>query len=762
MMEAKVIHSPQVNTQNEKEIMAIKLASLGLKVFPLRPNGKEPVTKNGYKDATNDLEQVQEWWTKNPNYNIGLPAGLNDLFIIDIDVKGKVNGHETLKKKGFVFPETVSQDTPSGGNHLLFKMNGLKIKNKVREDLGIDIRGDGGYIVISPSTINGNRYRLKDLEGGTTDPTTLIKEVVSIAPNGKLSPIFQDFFDLMDKKNEDHRQKFKLPDVISEGGRNETLFQYACSLQARGYDDEEITDKVVKANISNCEIPLEDEELFKIIESALKYEKGTNNKLIGDIGRFHNFNLQGKATSVQQVAVANDILANNHIMTIGKEAYIYKNGVYSRNLPDPESELPLTSGHYILKEIEKRTIDRLMNIDKYNQIERLILKQTEISDDMVDKAVNRYPDHFINFRNGMYDLKTGIMREHDPSFFSINQIPHDLQYKNIDTIVLNDIPVFSTFLKNTLKSDDNIRMFLQYLGYSLTTKSIQQLLYIVGNGGVGKSLILRLISKIIGTQNVSEVSIQKLAERFMGSQLFGKTLNIHPDLTSSALKQGDYLKSIWGGDRIMAEKKNKDAFYFTPYVKGIFVMNRIPLYIDEKSEAYYRRLLILRIPITKNEVFYIHDVENKLAKEIPLILQLAIKSLKEIALDNGEVLPTWNISPSGESGNEVKQLQIGTDPIESFLVECTETLPKEEWKPANDFSRTACYQYYRAYCDATGRKALSSGRFYEELREKGFSVSDNGTRPIRGLRLIPFDGIEMQWGKYQNGFHDDVIKQLNS
>ena len=65
---------------------ALKYADQGLKILPLKPQSKIPLTKNGFKNATNDINQIEAWWTEHPNANIGLVTGKeNGLFVLDID-----------------------------------------------------------------------------------------------------------------------------------------------------------------------------------------------------------------------------------------------------------------------------------------------------------------------------------------------------------------------------------------------------------------------------------------------------------------------------------------------------------------------------------------------------------------------------------------------------------------------------------------------------------------------------------------------------
>lgn len=145
---------------------ALKYAELGWHVFPIVPGSKSPLTKHGVKDATADEAQIREWWNRWPTANIGLACGAaSGVYVIDIDVdeeKG-VNGYESIQEiAGSYQNRTITQLTPGGGTHLFYATdNPPANRNGLRP--GIDIRGDGYYVVLAPSIHpNGKAYRWHD------------------------------------------------------------------------------------------------------------------------------------------------------------------------------------------------------------------------------------------------------------------------------------------------------------------------------------------------------------------------------------------------------------------------------------------------------------------------------------------------------------------------------------------------------------------------------------------------------------------------
>lgn len=168
-----------ITNNNHTQTISIKEAALGyakrgIPIFPCIESGekaKAPYIQGGFKNATADHLQVRMHWNKYPNAAIGMPTGEpSGIFCIDLDVdegKGK-NGigewEKLCKEHNFEPYNTKVIETPRGGRHLYFKhQKGLKITTD-NISKGIDTRGDGGYIILPTSTINGKAYKeLNDL-----------------------------------------------------------------------------------------------------------------------------------------------------------------------------------------------------------------------------------------------------------------------------------------------------------------------------------------------------------------------------------------------------------------------------------------------------------------------------------------------------------------------------------------------------------------------------------------------------------------------
>ena len=144
---------------NERLRLARSIAQAGYRIFPLKPDTKEPATRHGFKDATSDAEQVEIWWTEDPTYGIGLATGMQDngMFVAVVDVDAKHGGvlawkQLTRDNSGGWQRYMPIHKTPRAGFHIFGQVDpalGLNASNGFPR--GIDTRGEGGYVVLPDS-----------------------------------------------------------------------------------------------------------------------------------------------------------------------------------------------------------------------------------------------------------------------------------------------------------------------------------------------------------------------------------------------------------------------------------------------------------------------------------------------------------------------------------------------------------------------------------------------------------------------------------
>ena len=129
------------------------------KIFPVIENGKTPVMNNWLNDCSSEYMQVLYWYENNHNYNWGLPAEPNNLFILDVDCKEGQCGKDSLARLMYDLDiditKTLIQKTASGGLHLIYKSDVelnqvLNSSNSFENYPNIDIRTKGYIVVEAP------------------------------------------------------------------------------------------------------------------------------------------------------------------------------------------------------------------------------------------------------------------------------------------------------------------------------------------------------------------------------------------------------------------------------------------------------------------------------------------------------------------------------------------------------------------------------------------------------------------------------------
>ncbi len=137
---------------------ARRYASLGIPVFPCVPGGKQPLTPNGFHDASWSPAIVERWWRRTPEANIGLPTGTaTGVVVVDVDVHDAGGGYaafDRAHKQGLAAGWGWLVRTPSGGMHAYYSPAGQEQRCWQVPGAHVDFRGDGGYVIAPPSRVD--------------------------------------------------------------------------------------------------------------------------------------------------------------------------------------------------------------------------------------------------------------------------------------------------------------------------------------------------------------------------------------------------------------------------------------------------------------------------------------------------------------------------------------------------------------------------------------------------------------------------------
>ena len=256
----------------------------GWAVFPVSPKSKKPLTPHGCKDAKKAVGSIRAWWDRWPDASVGVATGsASNLIVIDEDLdedKGIDGYHSVMawERDHKPLPETVRALTGRGGAHMYFHYTGTDIGNRAGILEGVDVRGEGGYVIAPPSMHpNGTEYQWE------YPPDEI--------PLAELNDTVREFLSTGARPTGQTGSEFKLPDTIQNGARNDTLYRLACSMQAQGLPDAAIEAAVRETNSNACVEPLNNDEVSLIVQSALRHQKGELRIVSKDLPEWHEPNI---------------------------------------------------------------------------------------------------------------------------------------------------------------------------------------------------------------------------------------------------------------------------------------------------------------------------------------------------------------------------------------------------------------------------------------------------------------------------------------
>jgi hypothetical protein len=273
--------------------IGLQYAARGWPVFPCKID-KSPYVPHGLLVATLDESQIRQWWTKWPHASIGVATGAatgqegltktgqriahpgNGTLVLDVDPQhaGDISLADLEAEYGRL-PDTVESQTGGGGRHLLFQHPGVEIRNDVGKALGagLDIRCDGGYIIVPPSLHpSGRRYEW---------------EASSHPDDVPLAQMPAWLLGLLVAKNTAQGRgraapRNNLSGRIRHQHRNDTLFRAGCALRRQGLPLPTIELLLRTLDVEQCDPPLGAAEVHAIALSACRYDPAFSDPTVED------------------------------------------------------------------------------------------------------------------------------------------------------------------------------------------------------------------------------------------------------------------------------------------------------------------------------------------------------------------------------------------------------------------------------------------------------------------------------------------------
>jgi putative DNA primase/helicase len=331
---------------------------------------------------------------------------------------------------------------------------------------------------------------------------------------------------------------------------------------------------------------------------------------------------------------------------------------------------------------------------------------------------------FVNTLNGVVDYSTPSnpkLLRHSESHYFFNVLPleFDTEFQ---------CSLWQECLKKVLVNDDLILLVQEMFGYCLMHDcrfGVMFLLY--GDGGNGKSVILTVLSHLLGFENTSALSFKDFGERFKLARLQNKLANISEESPTGKNIASDIFKNLVSGGEVEAEIKFKNPFKFKNKAKLIHACNHPPL-IKDQSRAIVRRLVVIPFNVQIKDEEADRQLVSKLLEELPGIFNWSLEGLARLVQYN-------RFTESAVSSKASAQVLSESDSVRSFVENnCI------FWDDAFVFC-TEIFIKFREYCHKTGMPETNEAEFGKRLL-KLFSEVKKGRESKGAVRRWYYSGID--------------------
>jgi len=333
-------------------------------------------------------------------------------------------------------------------------------------------------------------------------------------------------------------------------------------------------------------------------------------------------------------------------------------------------------------------------------------------------------EELISVANGVLTLKDGqwLLTPNVRENYLTTQIPVKYEPKATS-------PRFEQFLEEIFRGapdkGERIKVIKQGFGYTLMSScKLERFFMLIGKGANGKSVLLFILSALIGREQTTAVQPSQFEHKFQRAHLDGKLLNCITEIAEGAEIADAQLKSLVSGEMTTAEHKFKDPFDFKPIATHWFGTNHLPRTRDF-SEALFRRAILVEFPRTFAENERDVNLSKRLMSELSGILNFALEGLKELLIQQAFSVP--------QSSNELaKGWRQEADQAAQFVDECCER------HPLKTVTSNELYREFEIWAGHAGiTRKLNRKNFSTRIEQMGIKlVRTNKQRLVEGLAIL--------------------------
>ncbi|RPI76005.1 MAG: hypothetical protein EHM47_00780, partial [Ignavibacteriales bacterium] len=309
---------------------------------------------------------------------------------------------------------------------------------------------------------------------------------------------------------------------------------------------------------------------------------------------------------------------------------------------------------------------------------------------------------WIQFKDEIFDIKTGERFKAIPDYFVTNPIPYKMHNNNFELTPTMD-KIFEEWV-----GKDYVKTLYEVIAYCLLPSyPIHRLFCFVGGGMNGKSKFLELLRKFVGETNCCSTELDTLINsRFEITRLHKKLLCQMGETNFNEMNKTSIIKKLTGGDLIGFEYKNKNPFEEKNYAKIIIATNNLPTTTD-KTIGFYRRWLIIDFP-------------NQFSEQKDILLDIPEEEYECLALKCtgilNDLLKNRTFHKEGSVEDRMNKYESKSDFLQKFLDDFTTSEPNLDITKA-DFSKK-----FSAWCFENRHRQMAENTLGKKMKDKGIET----------------------------------------
>lgn len=274
-----------------------------------------------------------------------------------------------------------------------------------------------------------------------------------------------------------------------------------------------------------------------------------------------------------------------------------------------------------------------------------------------------------------------------------------------------ECPTWLAFLDRMLPEAEAQKVLAEYFCYILMkTHRYERMLWLYGPGQNGKSTVLNVLEALLGSANISTISLSQLTkDQKIRYGIEHKMLNISSETGRDV--DADVLKQLVTGEKVTVERKYHDARQTDDYGKFIVATNNMPK--AEDTFAFFRRMIIMPFEVVIPDSEKDTHLIDKLKEELPGILNWVLAAFPGLVERN-------EFTESELCNQALKRYKAQADSVFLFIDQMCQ---KSSSATRGDY----LFNAYKDFCIFMRlEKKVGRNEFYKQLEAHGHKPAPNG------------------------------------